>query len=511
MPRRSHWMKKAWLPRYPKVTEDLRVEVAVIGGGITGLTAAYLLKKAGRTVALLERDRCARADTGHTTAHLTYVTDTRLSELIRMHGRDHAQAAWDAGLAALRQIRALVDEEQIACDFATVPGYLHCPWQETSPHEVARLREDAELAAELDFEATYLDSVPLVKRPGIRFANQAMFHPLRYLAALAKRIEGHGSHVFENSEATDFVEEPLGLKVNDCSVRCDYIVIATHVPLMGNAGLLGATSFQTKLASYSSYAVGARLPKGTIPAALFWDTNDPYHYLRIERLARHDYAILGGEDHKTGQQVDHQACFDRLGTLLMYIVPDATIDANWTGQVVETPDGLPYIGETAEGQFAATGFAGNGMTYGTLAGMMAVDAALGRKNPWRDLFDVKRTKLSGAWDYLKENVDYPYYYVKDKLAAAEGTSLDDVEPGEGKILKLEGQRVAAYRSPSGHLSVLSPACTHMGCVVHWNEADATWDCPCHGSRFRDTGEVLAGPAESPLEEVHAPASEVGTT
>jgi len=494
-------MERAGLSRFPKVADDINVDVVVVGGGITGITAALLLKKAGQKVALLERDRCAHVDTGHTTAHLTYMTDTRISELVKTFGKDHAQAAWDAGRAAMQQIQSLVDEDKIDCDYSVVPGYLHAPWKDIPKGEKDRLREDAELAAELGFDATYVESVPLAKRPGIRFANQAKFHPLRYLAGLLPQIPGGGSHVFEHSEVTEFETDPLSVKANDRTIRCKYIVLATHVPLMGNKGLLGATLFQTKLASYSSYAIGAKLPKGTAPEAIFSDTSQPYYYLRFDRLARNDYAILGGEDHKTGQENDADACYVRLEKLLKSILPDADVDSRWTGQVVETPDGLPYIGEAVEHQFVATGFAGNGMTFGTLGGMMAADAALGRKNPWQDLFDVNRKKLSATWDYLKQNVDYPYYYLKDKLSGAEGTNLRDVKRDEGKILKLDGQRVAAYRDAHGKVTTLSPACTHMGCIVRWNEADSTWDCPCHGSRFQPTGKVLAGPAETPLEKV----------
>lgn len=500
MPMNSYWMETSGLPTFPKLDTDLAIDVVVVGAGITGITAAILLKKAGKTVALLERGRCAHVDTGHTTAHITFVTDKRLTELVKMFGKDHAQAAWDAGQAAMQQIRALVAEEKLECDFVTVPGYLHAPWKEDSKDETESLKEEAALATELGFDAKYLDSVPIAKRPGIRFANQAKFHPLRYLAGLLPRIPGYGSHVFEHSEATEFQDDPLSVKVNGHVIRCKYLVFATHVPLMGNTGLISATMLQTKITSFSSYAIGAKLPKGTVPEAIFSDTDQPYYYLRFDRHPRHGYAIFGGEDHKTGQETNPEKCFESLEKLLGSILPTAEINYRWTGQVVETPDGLPLIGETAKDQFVATAFAGNGMTFGTLGGMMAYDAVLGRKNPWQDLFAVSRKKLSTAWDYLKQNLDYPFYYLKDKISSAEGTSLGDVKPGEGKILKLDGQRLAVYRDSHGKVTRLSPACTHMGCVVHWNDADSTWDCPCHGSRFRATGEVLAGPAESPLEE-----------
>jgi glycine/D-amino acid oxidase-like deaminating enzyme/nitrite reductase/ring-hydroxylating ferredoxin subunit len=501
--RQSYWNGSKRLPRYPRLESNCKVDVAIVGGGITGITAAYLLKKAGRTVALIERDRFAKADTGHTTAHHIYVTDIRLPRLTKDFGRDHAQGAWDAGRAAINQIADLVETVAIDCDFRWVPGFLHAPVDSDDDEKQKKdLEPDAKLAAELGFPCKLIDAAPLVYKPAVRFANQAKFHPIKYLAALMETIPGKGSHLFENSEATEFKDELLSIGVNDHTVKCDYIILATHVPLMGETGLLSASLFQTKLFLYSSYAVGARLKKGAAQEASYWDTADPYNYLRIDRHARNDYAILGGEDHKTGQESDTDACYARLEERLKKLLPGAEIDYRWTGQVVETNDGLPFIGETAERQFVATGFAGNGMTFGTLGAMMAVDRVLGRKNPWEDLFDVGRKKIKGGtWDYLKENIDYPYYYLRDRLAGAEAESVDSLRPGEGKILKVDGQRVAAFRNPNGSVTQLSPVCTHMGCLVRWNQADSTWDCPCHGSRFKPTGAVVGGPAEAPLEKI----------
>lgn len=502
MTQKSYWLSSSRVPRFNKLARDVKVDVAVIGGGITGITTAYLLKKAGHSVALLERDRCCRVDTGHTTAHLTYVTDKRLSVLVKQFGRDHAQAAWDAGRAALGMISEIVEAEDIDCDFNLAPGYLHAPLGGDDKKERRQLEEDARLAQELGFDATFLESIPTVERPGICFANQARFHPLRYLAALLACIPGEGSQVFENSEAEEFHDNPRSVTANGHTVTCDYVVIATHVPLMGKTGLVSATLFQTKLASYTSYAIGARVPKGRLSPSLYWDTADPYHYLRVDDHSRNDYVIFGGEDHKTGQETDTEACFRRLEEKLDAMLPEADVTHRWSGQVVETNDGLPFIGKTADRQFVATGFGGNGMTFGTLSAMMAVDAVSGRKNPWKELFDVNRKKLKGGtWDYVKENVDFPYYFLKDRLVGAQGKSLRGLKRGEGAILKIDGQRVAASRSQEGKVTTLSPVCTHMGCVVHWNKGDSTWDCPCHGSRFKPNGEVLAGPAEAPLKKV----------
>jgi glycine/D-amino acid oxidase-like deaminating enzyme/nitrite reductase/ring-hydroxylating ferredoxin subunit len=475
------------------------VDVAVIGGGLTGITAAYLLKQAGKTVALMDRRRLASVDTGHTTAHLTYVTDLRLTELEQTFGREHARAVWDAGRAALWQIAGTVETLGIDCGFTWANGSLHAPVDGPGGADDAALRQEAALAADLGFDARFLDRVPVVGRPGVEFEGQALFHPRKYLAGLLASIPGGGSHVFENTDANEVSGDPLTVEANGHRIRCGYVVLATHTPLMGKTSRASAALFQTKLALYTSYAMGGRLPAGTAVEGAFWDTSDPYLYLRVERRDDHEYLILGGEDHKTGQADDPTACYERLERRFRTLFPGIDITHRWSGQVIETNDGLPFIGETADRQFAATGFAGNGMTFGTLAAMMARDAACGQENPWTDLFHPSRkTVRGGLWDYLRENKDYPYYMVRDRLAGPEGRSLRGLRRGEGKILELGGTRVAAYRNDAGTVTRLSPICPHMGCVVAWNGAERTWDCPCHGSRFEPGGKVISGPAESPL-------------
>jgi glycine/D-amino acid oxidase-like deaminating enzyme/nitrite reductase/ring-hydroxylating ferredoxin subunit len=494
-----YWMDSAPLPSFPKLDQNARVDVVVVGGGITGLTAAYLLAKAGRSVALLERERCAQIDTGHTSAHLTMVTDVDLSELTSSFGRNHAQAAWDAGLAAIAQVDAIARDEDIACEFTWVPGYKHNPPGATASAE--QFRKEASVAADLGFDATFVDDVPYVGGPGVRFDDQARFHPRLYLAGVARAIAAAGGRIYEHSAADKFTNDPRSVSSNGFTLSCEAIVLATHTPLMGNTTMASATLFQTKLALYSSYVVAGRIASDTMPDALFWDTADPYHYLRIERHRGFDVVIFGGEDHKTGQVTDTNACYDRLEQKLTALVPGIELTHRWSGQVIETPDGLPYIGETAERQFAATGFAGNGMTFGTLGGMMAADYVMGRTNPWGELFDPGRKKIRGAlWDYVTENKDYPYYLVRDRFAGVEGKSLRALRRGQGRILEVNGKRVAAYRDERGATIMRSPVCTHMGCEVGWNDAERTWDCPCHGSRFKPDGAVIAGPAEAPLGE-----------
>jgi glycine/D-amino acid oxidase-like deaminating enzyme/nitrite reductase/ring-hydroxylating ferredoxin subunit len=494
------WESKR-LPRFPRLKRGGHYDVVVIGGGITGLSAAYFLKQAGKKVCLLERSHIGSGDTACTTAHLTYVTDIRLSKLVKTFGEQQARLFWHGGDLAINAIEEIANDHDIRCEFRRVPGFLHAQLH-GNRGEAKQLEEEAKLAGELGFDARFVKTVPLVDRPGILFSNQAKFHPMAYLAGLAKTVHGDGCVISEETEAKEIEADPLRIKSDKLEIKCDYLVIATHVPMIGIAGLTSAMLFQSKQYPYSTYAIGAQIPRGRAAEMSLWDTSDPYYYLRIDRGTKTDYAIFGGADHKTGQRDDTKAAFDDLITTLKEILPDAKVDRRWSGQVIETNDGLPFIGETAERQFVATGFSGNGMTLGTLAGMMACDAVLKRENPWQKLFAVDRKKIrGGTWDYLVENIDFPYYYLKDRLTLAHKESPREIKRGSGQVIKLDGQRVACSRDAEGKLSAVSAVCTHMGCLVHWNGAESTWDCPCHGSRFKPDGSVVAGPAETPLEPV----------
>lgn len=500
----SYWADSERLPSFGTLKRDRQVDIVVIGAGITGVTAAYLFKKAGLTVALLERGSCGGFDTINTTAHLTCVTDKPLHELVALLGRERAQAAWEAGRAAVDQIVANIRAERIECEFQWIPGYYHAPSKGYAKAERGALREETRLANELGFPAEFMESIPWFETPGVRFSHQAKFHPGKYVAALLRRIPGEGCYVFDQTAAGELGEEPLAVHCGEQVIQCQYVVLATHTPLMGKANRVTATLQQSRLFLYTSYAVSARISKGLIPEACFWDTDEPYHYLRIDRRPRFDFAILGGEDHKTGQVTATTEVYERLESTLEKLIPGAQVTHRWSGQVLEMSDGLPAIGETSEGQFVATGFGGNGMTFGTLGAMMAVDSFLGRKNPWADLFDVRRRKLfCGTLDWLKENKDYPYFMVRDWLGGTEAKSPQAVKRNQGKILYLNGRKVAAYRDRHGKVTLCSPICPHLKCIVAWNDAERTWDCPCHGSRFTGTGELLAGPAEKPLEKLSA--------
>lgn len=498
----SHWIDSAPSSDFPSADHELEVDTIVVGGGVTGITAAYLLNRAGKSVALLERGRCAHIDTGHTSAHLTAMPDLRLHQLLQTFGKDATRQIWDAGMAAIANIEKLVREEHIDCGFRREPGYLHIPPDESPAAHIEDLKRDQAAAEELGIGVTYLESVPLFGTPGLRFEDQACFHPLRYLQALAGKVGGNGSYLLENSEVGEISDQPLTVRAGGHRIRGRYLVLATHTPLQGNLGTLRALSFQTKLSLHTSYVLGGRLPAGSAPAALFWDTKTPYDYLRFESYPEYDYAIFGGEDHKTGQEPHTEDAYRRLEERLRRLFPRILIDHRWSGQIVETADGLPYIGEITPGQFIATGYSGNGLTFGTVAALMAERASRGEESRWKKIFDPGRVKLlGGTWAYLKENKDYPLHLHKDRFSKASGAPLETLRPGVGDVFEFQSGKIAASRDEHGHITLCSAICPHLGCVVAWNEAERTWDCPCHGSRFQPGGEVISGPAEEPLEKI----------
>lgn len=485
------------LPRFSKVSADGKFDVVIIGGGVTGLMTAYFLKRVGAKVCVLERGKLGHGDTGCTTAHLTGITDLRLKTLCSTFGKDEAALAWWGGMLAIQRLDELTRVEGFDFDLKRVPAFLHAAFG--SPKDETReLEEEAKLASEIGFDAQFVAEVPVVQRPGIQFPGQGKCHPMKLLKELARRIDGEKCEIHEESPVEEILEKPMGVMVNGAQILCDAVVCATHVPL-ASPRLVNSMALQTKLAAYSSYVVSGTIPKGKVLEANFYDTSDPYYYLRIDAGEENDIAILGGEDHKTGQASDQQGRYAKLKGLLKRLIPEAEVVHQWSGQVIETNDGLPYIGEIAPKQFVATGYAGNGMTFSVLAAQMICDAIQGRKNPWQELFSVDRKKIyGGTWDYLRENLDYPFYILFDRFLQRRGRSAGEIAQERGKVLYQNGEYVACSRDENGKLKRVSAVCTHMGCLVHWNETERTWDCPCHGSRFRADGEVVQGPAERGL-------------
>ncbi len=495
----SLW-REAALPEFPPLAADAVTDVLIVGGGVFGLTTAFLLRETGRRVILIERHRVAGGDTGNTTAHLTNVTDVRPRELLRRWDSSDARRVWEAGSAAILQIR---ENDAITGHYAEVrelPGFLFDSLDPAGDDEESKLDEEFEAAIALGGDmVSMVNGVPPFNRRAVRFGEQATFHPVKYLAALAESAVRCGVQFYGQTPATDFDAASQSVKAGGHTIHCEQLIVATHYPLAGFAGTAPGLLFQTKVAAYSSYVIGARIPTGTVAPGIYWDSGDPYLYLRIDGGADHDYAILGGADHKTGQADDNSSAIEALKSKLMGWMPSAEIDRSWSGQVMESLDGLPYIGSNAERQFVATGFAGNGMTFGTVAAMMARDFVLQTPNSWSDLFDPKRKRVGTLGAYVAENKDFPLHLVGDRIGASGSDTTSSVAPGQGLVIASDHGLRAVHRTLTGELHSRSAICPHLGCIVQWNEVATTWDCPCHGSRFSADGCVLSAPAMRDLD------------
>jgi glycine/D-amino acid oxidase-like deaminating enzyme/nitrite reductase/ring-hydroxylating ferredoxin subunit len=492
---KSLWIATEAGSRFPSLKSDLAVDVAIVGGGITGLTAATLLKRAGLSVAVIEAERVAEGVSGHTTAHLTEAFDRSYEDLIIDFGEDGARRAAESGRAALVRIAGFVREESIDCDFTRLPAFQYTE----DARMLAEFEAERAAAARIGVKLSLTHNVPLPfpVAGALRLDNQAQFHVRRYLLPLALAIPGGGSHVFEQTRVVD-VEDgtPCRVMTETATVTARDVIVATHVPL-------DSLLLQAKIASYRSYVLALRLKSGAVaPAGLFWDTENPYHYIRSQATDKGPLLLVGGEDHKTGQEEDTVGCFEALVDFASHRFPVTSVAYRWSAQVIEPVDGLPFIGPDLASRhvYVATGFSGTGMTLGTLAGMMNSDLILGRENPWTDLYDANRFKPAASIvDFVKENLDFPFHLVADRLKSPDALSLAEVAKGEGKIVEIDGENTAVFRDEHGLLHAVSPVCTHMGCLVAWSAAEKTWDCPCHGSRFDKDGKVLNGPAANALE------------
>jgi glycine/D-amino acid oxidase-like deaminating enzyme/nitrite reductase/ring-hydroxylating ferredoxin subunit len=490
---RSLWIATAPGTAFPSLDGDLDVDVAIVGAGITGLTAATILKGAGLTVAVVDTGRVARGVTGHTTAHLTEVVDYPFGRLIQNFGLEGAGLALQSTRAAIEHIAATARRYRIDCDFTRVPAFSYTE----SRDGLTALGEELEAGRKLGLAVSMVKDVPLPfeTKGALRFEAQAQFHVRRYLLPLAARIPGQGSHVFEGTQVVEVKDgEPCRVVTARGSISARDVLLATHAPLDNK-------TIQTKVAQYRSYVIGCRV-KGEAPAGLFWDDEDPYHYIRSQPTARGDVVIIGGEDHKVGQEEDTEARYRALADYARERFDITKVEYRWSAQTLEPLDGLPYIGrDTGAGHvFVATGFSGTGMTFGTVSALLLSDLVRGRENPAAELFDAGRVKpVPSAKPFLRENVDYPTYLVRDRLARPKARGAGDVPRGGGKVLLVDGERIAVSRDDAGKVHAVSAVCPHMGCLVRWNGAERSWDCPCHGSRFDAAGKLLDGPAARNLE------------
>jgi glycine/D-amino acid oxidase-like deaminating enzyme/nitrite reductase/ring-hydroxylating ferredoxin subunit len=486
----SVWQATAEMPVCPPLQEDLHVQVCVVGAGIAGLSTAYLLAKAGKSVAVIDDGPIAGGMTQMTSAHLTHAIDDRYYELERLHGRIGARLAAESHTAAIERIEAIVREENIGCDFARVDGYLFLA--EGDRVETLEKELDAAQRAGLSRVRRVERAPAFDSGPCLCFPNQGQFHPLKYLAGLTQALHRHGGRVFTGTHV-DAIEggTPALVHTGNRLVSADAVIVATNTPVNDRVAI------HTKQAPYMTYVIGVRVPDGAVPAILAWDTGDPYHYVRLAD----DILIVGGEDHKSGQADDTDQRHARLEAWTRARFPMAgEVVYRWGGLVMETVDYLSFTGRNPgdkDNVFIHTGDSGMGLTHGTIAGMLLTDLVLGRQNPWAALYDPGRKTVGAARDYASENLNVARQYA-DWLTAGEVKSADEIAPGSGAVMRRGLQKIAVYRDPQGALHERSAACPHLGCVVHWNRSEHTWDCPCHGSRFDCRGKVLNGPANRDL-------------
>jgi len=505
----SVWSEATPAPPYEPLSGKVVVDVAVVGGGVTGITAALLLARAGRRVAVIDARRIGKGETGKTTAHLTEALDVSYQTLISRFGFDGAQLAAVGQRAAIERIGAFTEECAIDCDFSRLPGFTFAETQ----GELAALEREAAAVRRLGLRASIVDRVPLPFpiAGALRFEDQATIHPRAYLQGLERAFVGLGGKIFEDTQVVAIDEGEACRVISDRGVvTARDVIVAAHVPIV-NRVLLHA-----KLAAYRTYAVGIDLGGDAgIGDGLYWDMADPYHYIRAQMIGDRRYLLVGGEDHKVGDTDDTTAPFERLEAYVRvrFGREVAPTDYRWSGQIVESADGLPYVGRNSLSHdvYVATGYGGNGITQGTLAAMVLVDEICGLANPLSRLLDATRIKpFASAGAVLSENIDYPRHLLTDRLHGAPGggaEALAAIPPGEGRVLSMAGERLAVYRNGNGQLSALSPVCTHLGCLVHWNTTEKSWDCPCHGSRFDPHGRVLNGPAVAALEAKEIPSAE----
>jgi len=494
------------------------VDVIIVGGGIAGMTTAYLLSKSGKKVVVIEDGYIGSGETGRTTAHITHALDDRYYDVEQTHGVQGARIAAESHTAAINLIESLIKEEKIDCDFERLDGFLFLDpsdKKESLDRELQATHRAGIRETEI-VERSPLDSFNTA--PCIRFPNQAQFHPLKYLKGLCQATIGNGGRIFTQTHAQE-------VKSNSIKTSDGYIVEARNIVIATNAPIIDETSkIYDKQDAYRTYVIGAKIKKNAVPKALYWDTGNhnsenivaPYHYVRIQRMdndENHDLLIVGGEDHQTGSTSSDEDIEKRYSKLESWTkewfpIEEVGIEYHWSGQVMEPQDSIAFIGHNPGDEknniYIATGDSGNGITHGTVAGIILTDLIMGKSNPWSSLYNPSRepkkkpnvTQEKEEEGGGNEEKDSANQKGEDKITKT--TSYEELSPGQGAVI--EDRKVAAYKDYKGELHLYSAVCTHLGCTVTWNNSERSFDCPCHGSRFSaNSGNVINGPANSGIE------------
>lgn len=495
----SFWIASAPGDAFPRLDGDVSVDAAIVGAGITGLTAATLLKRAGKTVAVLESKEIVRGTTGYTTAKVTAGHRLVYQHLRKTFGDEGARLYADSQRAALERVAELIGELGLDCDFRRDSHYVYAE----SSDDLAKIEREVEVEQQLGLAASFVDdtSLPFPVAGALRLDNQAQFHPRRYLLPLAQGLPGNGSHVFEHTRVLDVEEGD-----QRCIVRTDRgrmtardVIVASSLPILDRGLFFG------KAHPYRSYTLAAPIPAEQAPEGMFINSGGSTRSIRTARDGKRLLLLVNGNGHKTGEERDNENRYLQLQEFIRSRFGLEEIAYRWSTHDYYTLDQMPYIGRLRRRSrhlYVATGFNGWGMTGGTLAAMILSDLVLGNDNPWAQLYDAKRLNARGAATmFVKENAKVARHWVGGRLARTDAETIDDVAQGEGAIVSLKGERIAVYRDDADTVHTLSPVCTHLACYVSWNRAEKSWDCPCHGSRFTGEGTVIQGPAVRDLARI----------
>ena len=493
----SYWISSSPLRDFPALDRDLEVDVTVVGGGIVGLTTAMLLTRAGRSVAVVEGLKLLHGTTGYTTAKVTSGHGLIYESISSKHGDDAAMAYAAAQEAALHQIATWVEDEAIECDFERRPNFVYC----LSEKDIPKIRSEAEAEERAGLPSVFTTEtdLPFDVAAAIRQENQAQFHPAKYLAHVAEQVTAGGGEIFERSRVTDVREgDRCEVIADGGTIRCDQVVLATNYPIL-DRGL-----FFPRVHPKRSYCLAGPVDAATAPEGMYIST-EPTRSIRTTPFEDRRLLIVGGEGHTVGQDYDTDDHYRELESWAFERFALTDVHYRWSSQDGTTVDEIPYVGSLRRGSdrlYTATGFAKWGMTNGTCAATVISDAILQRDNRWAALFDPHRvTVRESAAKFVEENAKVALHWVRDRVIHPQRGVFDDLAPGEASVRQAGLKNLAGYRDDDGELHVVSAVCTHLACIVSWNKAEQSWDCPCHGSRFDFDSHVLQGPAvkDLPLE------------